>query len=77
MIRKTISLTALLSFILLMLTSIILYIIPAGRVAYWADYHLGGSPKHNGVICTSILDFYFLLQFWLTPITTGKPLQHT
>ncbi|MBW2476544.1 MAG: DUF4405 domain-containing protein [Deltaproteobacteria bacterium] len=45
MIRKTISLTALLSFILLMLTSIILYIVPAGRVAYWADYHLWGLTK--------------------------------
>lgn len=45
MIRKSISLTALLSFILLMLTSIILYIIPAGRVAYWADYHLWGLTK--------------------------------
>jgi len=28
-----------------MLTSIILYIIPAGRVAYWADYHLWGLSK--------------------------------
>lgn len=45
MIRKTISLTALLSFILLMLTSIILYIVPAGRVAYWADYQLLGLSK--------------------------------
>jgi len=45
MLRKTISLTALMSFILLMLTSIILYIIPAGRVAYWADYHLWGLTK--------------------------------
>ena len=45
MIRKTISLTALLSFVLLMLTSIILYIVPAGRVAYWSDYHLWGLSK--------------------------------
>lgn len=45
MIRKTISLTALLSFIFLMLTSIVLYILPAGRVAYWADYHLWGLTK--------------------------------
>ncbi len=45
MIRKTVSLTALLSLIFLMLTSIILYIIPAGRVAYWADYHLWGLTK--------------------------------
>ena len=43
--RKTISLTALLSFMLLMLTSIILYIVPAGRVAYWSDYHLWGLTK--------------------------------
>ena len=45
MIRKITSLTALLSFILLMLTSVILYIVPAGRVAYWADYHLWGLTK--------------------------------
>ena len=45
MIRKIASLTALLSFILLMLTSVILYIVPAGRVAYWADYHLLGLTK--------------------------------
>jgi hypothetical protein len=45
MIRKITSLTALLSFILLMMTSIILYIVPAGRVAYWADYHLWGLTK--------------------------------
>ena len=45
MIRKITSLAALLSFILLMLTSIILYIVPAGRVAYWADYRLWGLTK--------------------------------
>ena len=45
MIRKITSLTALLSFILLMLTSVILYIVPAGRVAYWADYRLWGLTK--------------------------------
>lgn len=45
MFRKIVSLTSLLSFILLMLTSVILYIVPAGRVAYWADYHLWGLTK--------------------------------
>lgn len=43
--RKITSLTALLSFIVLILTSIILYIVPAGRVAYWADYRLWGLTK--------------------------------
>lgn len=43
--RKVTSLTALLSFILLILTSVILYIVPAGRVAYWSDWHLWGLTK--------------------------------
>ena len=43
--RRATSLTALVSFILLMLTSVILYIVPAGRVAYWADYSLWGLSK--------------------------------
>lgn len=43
--RKITSLTALLSFLLLALTSVILYIVPAGRVAYWADYRLWGLTK--------------------------------
>jgi hypothetical protein len=43
--RKIISLTALWAFGLLVLTSIILYIVPAGRVAYWADWRLWGLTK--------------------------------
>ncbi len=43
--RKAISLTALWAFVLLILTSIILYIVPAGRVAYWADWRLWGLTK--------------------------------
>ncbi len=38
--RKITSLTALLSFVVLIITSVILYIVPPGRVAYWADWHL-------------------------------------
>lgn len=44
-IRKITSMTMLLSFILCVLTSIILYIVPQGRVAYWADWHLWGMTK--------------------------------
>ncbi len=43
--RKSISLTALWAFGLLILTSIILYIVPVGRVAYWADWRLWGLTK--------------------------------
>ena len=44
-IRKIASLTAALSFIVMILTSIILYIVPQGRIAYWADWHLWGLTK--------------------------------
>lgn len=43
--RKAISLTALWAFGLLILTSFVLYIVPAGRVAYWADWRLWGLTK--------------------------------
>ena len=44
-VKKITSLTASLSFIFLVLTSVILYIVPQGRVAYWADWHLWGLTK--------------------------------
>jgi hypothetical protein len=44
-IRKITSLTAALAFTLMVLTSIILYIVPQGRVAYWADWRLWGLTK--------------------------------
>ena len=43
--RKITSLTALISFVFLIVTSIILYIVPSGRVAYWAGYRLWGLDK--------------------------------
>lgn len=44
-IRKVTSLTAALSFLIMLLTSIILYIVPQGRIAYWADWRLWGLNK--------------------------------
>lgn len=44
-LRKIASLTALISFVLEMLTSVILYIVPQGRVAYWSDWRLWGLSK--------------------------------
>jgi hypothetical protein len=44
-VRKTISLIALFSFVLLLVTSVVLYIMPHGRVAYWANWKLLGLPK--------------------------------
>jgi len=45
MFRKITSLTALLSFLVTLLTSVILYVEPHGRVAYWADWSLLGLTK--------------------------------
>ncbi len=44
-VRRITSLTVLISFVLSILTSAILYITPHGRVAYWADWRLWGLSK--------------------------------
>ena len=44
-IRRVTSLTASLALVLMILTSIILYIVPEGRVAYWAEWRLWGLSK--------------------------------
>jgi len=44
-IRRTISLTLLISLVPLVLTSVILYIVPEGRVAYWSDWTMLGLSK--------------------------------
>lgn len=43
--RKVTSLTLVIAGLIELLTSIVLYIIPSGRVAYWANYHLLGLSK--------------------------------
>lgn len=45
--RKITSLTLLVSGIIELITSVVLYIVPAGRVAYWSDYHLLGLSKQQ------------------------------
>lgn len=53
--RKLTSLLLAWSFVILSITSIILYITPAGRVAYWASWSLGGLDKHQwGALHTNI-----------------------
>lgn len=45
--RRLISLTAMLSFIFTVVTSVILYISPLGRIAFWADWTLWGLSKEQ------------------------------
>lgn len=44
-LRRTASLTALVSFVLEIVTSVILYIVPHGRVAYWSDWRMWGLSR--------------------------------
>lgn len=46
-IRKCVSLTAGLAFLVMVVTSIVLYIVPQGRIAYWADWRLWGLSKEQ------------------------------
>jgi len=60
-LRKIISLTMLLSFVLCILTSVVLYIVPEGRVAYWADWRLWGLSKTEWGNLHINLGFLFLI----------------
>ena len=44
-IRRAVSLTLLISLVPLILTSVILYIVPEGRVAYWSNWKMLGLSK--------------------------------
>ncbi|WP_320173104.1 DUF4405 domain-containing protein [Maridesulfovibrio sp.] len=69
MFRKITSLTSFFSFIVLIVTSVILYIVPQGRVAYWADWSLLGLSKEQWGdihICTGVLFLAVsILHIWL------------
>lgn len=68
-IRRLVSLTALCSCLLLVLTATILFIVPHGRVAYWADWKLWGLSKTQWseihitlgalFLCSMILHIYY------------------
>ncbi len=59
--RRITSLTLVLSFVFLILTSVILFIAPEGRVAYWSDWHLIGFTKTQWSALHTNLGFLFLL----------------
>ncbi len=59
-LRRTVSMIMLFSFILMILTSIILYIVPQGRVAYWADWRMLGLSKEQWGNLHINLGFLFL-----------------
>lgn len=72
--RKITSMTMLLSFVLLILTSIILYIVPHGRVAYWADWRFWGLTKTQWTDQHLNLGILFLIAGFLHLYYNWKPI---
>ena len=72
--RKIASLTALSSFILLLLTIVALYVAPQGRVAYWADWDLWGLTKTDWGNVHINLGLLFLASILLHIYYNWKPI---
>lgn len=72
--RRITSLTALMSFVLLILTSLVLYIVPSGRVAYWAGWKLWGLSKEDWGAVHINLGFLLLLSMILHIYYNWTPL---
>ena len=73
-IRKITSLTAALSFILTVVTSIVLYVVPAGRVSYWADWRFWGLTKDGWGDLHIVMGVLFLVALFLHIYYNWKPL---
>ncbi len=73
-IRRITSMTMLVSFVLLSVTSIVLYIVPHGRVAYWADWHLWGLSKTQWDNLHLNLGLLFLIAGLLHIACNWKPI---
>ncbi|MFH1468082.1 MAG: DUF4405 domain-containing protein [Pseudomonadota bacterium] len=60
-IRRVVSLSMLLVGLVLALTGLVLYIAPAGKIAYWSDWHLLGLDKEQLGAIHTITSFTFVI----------------
>ncbi|MCU0293048.1 MAG: DUF4405 domain-containing protein [Thermoanaerobaculaceae bacterium] len=73
-VRKTVSLTSLLSFMLLGVSGIVLYVTPQGRVADWAGWSLAGLGKDAwGDIHIAAAVLFLVAGIWHT-VLNWKPI---
>lgn len=67
--RKFVSMTSLFAFLYLAFTGILLYIIPPGRIAYWADWEIIGLNKDNlgqtHITVSMLFLILMVLHIWL------------
>jgi len=73
-LRKITSLTALLSFILMLLTSIILYVSPQGKIAHWANWKVWGLGKEEWGAMHTNLGLLFLIASIVHIVLNWKPI---
>ncbi len=75
-LKRITSLTSLLSFLMVMGTFLVLYIVPQGRIANWADWRLMGLNKgqwgaiHTNMGTLFLIAIFFHIYFNWTPIVT-------
>lgn len=72
--KKVISLISLLSFLVTFLTSVILYLVPQGRVAYWASWKLWGLSKEEWAAIHTNVGFLFLAALLFHIYYNWKPM---
>jgi hypothetical protein len=72
--RKIVSLTSLISFLFLIATSLVLYIVPQGRVAYWSEWRLFGLSKTDWTNIHINLGLLLLLSIALHIYYNWKPI---
>jgi hypothetical protein len=71
-LRKTVSLTTLLSFILLLITSVVLYVTPQGKIAFWANWKLWGLGKEQWGALHINLGILFVIAGIIHTVLNGK-----
>lgn len=73
-LRRITSMTMFVSLFVLIVNSIILYVVPQGRVAYWADWHLWGLSKTQWGDQHITVGFLFLVASLLHLFFNWKPI---
>lgn len=73
-LQRLVSLSALTTFTMLVCTSVILYIVPQGRVAYWSDWHLLGLDKNQWSDLHTNLGFVFFIMIVFHLYFNWRPL---
>ena len=73
-LRKVTSLTAFLAFIVMVGTGIVLYVVPQGRVAYWAEWRFLGGTKETWGAVHILIGLLFLVAGILHIILNWKPM---